>query len=122
MSQGMPLFDRRAPAERGLAMSALDRFFSLVVPGPREYAQEYGELHALRKLEREMEDTIVNATVKGALHRDPELQAAGIHVATSRNIVQLSGFVESRKIIGKALKIVRGVRGVAGIRNDMRLK
>jgi osmotically-inducible protein OsmY len=103
-------------------MNPLDRIFSLVMPGAREYVRGYGELHALRKLEREMEDTIVNATVKGAIHKDPELQAAGIHVATSRNVVQLSGFVESRRIIGKALQKARGVRGVTAIRNDMRLK
>jgi osmotically-inducible protein OsmY len=105
-----------------MRMNPFDRILSLVIPGARELAPGYGELHALRKLEREMEDTILNATVKRAIHQDPELQAAGIHVATSRNVVQLSGFVESRRVIGRALEKARGVRGVAAVRNDMRLK
>ena len=73
-------------------------------------------------MEREMSDTFTTAAVKAAIARDPELRAAGIHVATSRSVVQLSGFVESRHVIGRALAITRAVCDVGGVRNDMRLK
>jgi osmotically-inducible protein OsmY len=103
-------------------MNPFNRLFSLVLPDPRAYVQERGAQYGLEKMEREIEDTIVNARVKGAIYQDPDLRTAGIHVATSRNVVQLSGFVESRYVIGKALEKIRDVHGVNAIRNDMRLK
>jgi osmotically-inducible protein OsmY len=103
-------------------MNPLDRIFSLVMPDLRPFVRGQGALYGFEKMEREVEDTIVNATVKVAIYQDPELRTAGIHVATSRNVVQLSGFVESRHIIGKALETIRNVRGVNAVKNDMRLK
>lgn len=103
-------------------MNPFNRIFSLVIPGPRADIHGHVALQEFEKMEREIEDTIINSTVKGAIYQDPELRTAGIHVATSRNVVQLSGFVESRHVIGKALEATRNVRGVNAVRNDMRLK
>jgi hyperosmotically inducible protein len=84
--------------------------------------QGRGSLRDFRRMKREMSDTFTTVAVKTAIVRDPELRAAAIHVATWCNVVQLSGFVESRQVVGRALAITRGVRGVSGVRNDMRLK
>jgi len=37
-------------------------------------------------------------------------------------VVQLSGFVNSREDINKAVRVARGVQGVVSVKNDMRLK
>lgn len=67
------------------------------------------------------DDAFVNVEVKNALRRHSESRCAGIHVSTSRGIVQLSGFVASRRVIAVALDTVRRVPGVRSVRNDMRI-
>lgn len=66
------------------------------------------------------DDCFVNAAVKGALLDEPELAHAGIHVSTSRGVVQLSGFVDTRRTMTRATAIARAVQGVKAVRNDMR--
>ena len=66
------------------------------------------------------DDLFVNAAVKGALLHEPVVGHAGIHVSTSRGVVQLSGFVASREIIIRAVAVARAVEGVRAVRNDMR--
>lgn len=66
------------------------------------------------------DDTFVNAAVKSALLRAPDIGHAGIHVSTSRGVVQLSGFVASRNVMVRAVDVARAVAGVRSIRNDMR--
>ena len=100
----------------------LDRFFSMLIPDPRAFFQERMAHDEFEKLEREIDDTFINAAVKVAIYRDPAMRTAGIHVATSRSVVQLSGFVESRDVMLKAIETARLVRGVRTVRNDMRLK
>jgi osmotically-inducible protein OsmY len=102
-------------------MNPVGRIVSLL-PDPRAYFQERMAHQEFEKLEREIDDTFINAAVKVAIYRDPEVRTAGIHVATSRSVVQLSGFVDSRHAMLKALEIARLVHGVKTVRNDMRLK
>jgi len=66
------------------------------------------------------DDCFVNAAVKGALLREPGLVHAGIHVSTSRGVVQLSGFVDNRRVMSRAVSLARAVEGVKAVRNDMR--
>jgi osmotically-inducible protein OsmY len=37
-------------------------------------------------------------------------------------VVQLSGFVDTRDNINRAVEIARSVKGVVSVKNDMRLK
>ena len=67
------------------------------------------------------DDCFVNTAVKNAILRHPALGRAGIHVSTSRGVVQLSGFVVTRAVISDAVEVARGVPGVRSVRNDMRL-
>ncbi len=66
------------------------------------------------------DDSFVNAAVKGAIGREPDLAHAGIHVSTCRGTVQLSGFVASRRVMARAVAVARAVQGVRTVRNDMR--
>jgi len=67
-------------------------------------------------------DARITANVRAALAADPVFRNAGIDVATSAGIVQLSGFVGSAEDVAAAAAVARTVQGVQSIRNDLRLK
>jgi hyperosmotically inducible protein len=68
------------------------------------------------------DDAAVTARVKLALINDPEVKAGEIQVATFRNVVQLSGFAESRALINRAVQVTRSVEGVKEVRNDIQVR
>ena len=103
-------------------MNPFDLLASSLMPGERAFQQRRSAQDALEAMEREIDDTLINAQVKIAIQRDAVLRSAGVQVATSRNVVQLSGFVSSREAIARAIEIARGVRSVRAVRNDMLLK
>ena len=69
-----------------------------------------------------VDDSVVTTKVKAAILNEPSLSSAEINVETFKGVVQLSGFVNSRADITKAVEIARGVKGVNSVKNDMRLK
>jgi osmotically-inducible protein OsmY len=69
-----------------------------------------------------VDDATITAKVKAAVLEDPSLKSAEINVETSKGRVQLSGFVNSRADINRAVKVATGVKGVKSVKNDMILK
>ena len=69
-----------------------------------------------------VDDTVITTKVKAAIFNEPSLKSAEINVETFKGTVQLTGFVNSRADINKAVEVARGVAGVTSVRNDMRLK
>lgn len=69
-----------------------------------------------------IDDSLITAKVKTAVLNEPSLKSAEINVETFKGVVQLSGFVNSTADIAKAAEVARGVKGVASVKNDMRLK
>ena len=69
-----------------------------------------------------IDDTVITTKVKAAIFNEPTLKSAEINVETFKGTVQLSGFVNSRSDINKAVEVARGVKGVTSVKNDMRLK
>ncbi|HEY0841870.1 BON domain-containing protein [Methylotenera sp.] len=69
-----------------------------------------------------LDDTVITTKVKAAVLNEPSLKSAEINVETYKGVVQLSGFVNSAEDIDKAIEVARGVKGVASVKNDMRLK
>jgi len=69
-----------------------------------------------------VDDTVITTKVKAAVLNEPTLKSAEINVETFKGVVQLSGFVNSRSDINRAVEVARGVPGVTSVRNDMRLK
>jgi len=69
-----------------------------------------------------IDDSVITTKVKAALVHDPDVSAAEVNVETFKGVVQLSGFVNSRADMTKAVEIARGVKGVKSVKNDMRLK
>jgi len=50
------------------------------------------------------------------------LKSSEINLETFNSVVQLSGFVNSQIDINRAVEVARRVKGVTGVRNDMRVK
>ena len=69
-----------------------------------------------------VDDSYLTTKVKAAILRQPVLKSSEINVETYKGVVQLSGFVNSRSDINRAVEVTRTVRGVKSVRNDMRLK
>lgn len=69
-----------------------------------------------------IDDSYLTTKVKAAILRDPTLKSSEINVETYKGAVQLSGFVNSRSDINRAVEVTRTVRGVKAVRNDMQVK
>jgi hyperosmotically inducible protein len=69
-----------------------------------------------------VDDSVITTKVKALLAEDDFLKSFQISVATYKGIVQLSGFVDSRKAVNKAGEIARSVQGVKSVRNDLIVK
>ena len=69
-----------------------------------------------------IDDTVITTKVKSAILNDASLKVAEINVETFKGVVQLSGFVNSREDINRAVVVARGISGVTSVKNDMRLK
>jgi osmotically-inducible protein OsmY len=69
-----------------------------------------------------VDDVVLTSKAKSAIFSEPTLKSAEINVETFKGVVQLSGFVSSQANINKAIEVVRPIRGVVSVKNDMRLK
>lgn len=69
-----------------------------------------------------IDDSTITAKVKAAIFNEPGLESADINVETNQGNVQLSGFVESRDDITRAVEVAQRIEGVRAVKNDMRLK
>ncbi|MCF7964088.1 MAG: BON domain-containing protein [Methylobacter tundripaludum] len=69
-----------------------------------------------------VDDSVITTKVKAMLFDEPNLRSGEINVETFKGVVQLSGFVNSKADINKAVEIARNVKGVESVKNDMRLK
>ncbi|MGA8259596.1 MAG: BON domain-containing protein [Arenicellales bacterium] len=69
-----------------------------------------------------LDDSVITAKVKTAIFNEPSLKSPEINVETFKGVVQLSGFVNSRSDINKAVRVASTVAGVKSVRNDMHVK
>jgi hyperosmotically inducible protein len=60
--------------------------------------------------------------VKTAIARDDTLSVFAINVETYKDVVQLSGFVNTQTEKARAASVARGVEGVATVRNNLVVK
>jgi osmotically-inducible protein OsmY len=68
------------------------------------------------------DDSVITPKVRAAIVDEPTLKSAEMNVETFKGVVQLGGFVSSQANISKAVEVTRSVKGVTGVKNDMRLK
>jgi osmotically-inducible protein OsmY len=69
-----------------------------------------------------IDDSVITTKVKTAIFNEPSLKVNQITVETYKNVVQLSGFVDSSASMSKAVAVARSVEGVSSVKNDMRLR
>lgn len=69
-----------------------------------------------------VDDSVITTKVKAAILNDSELKVLQINVETFKGVVQLSGFVDSRAMMSRAVEVTRGVSGVKSVKNDMRVR
>jgi hyperosmotically inducible periplasmic protein len=88
---------------------------ALVVPGctsspTRESTGEY------------IDDATITSRVKAAVLGEPSLSTLQIGVETYKDVVQLSGFVDSAQAKNRAGALALGVPGVKSVRNNLLVK
>jgi osmotically-inducible protein OsmY len=69
-----------------------------------------------------VDDSVITTKVKSLLAADDFLKSFQISVETFQGTVQLSGFVNSQKAVDKAVEIVRSVKGVKSLKNNLIVK
>ena len=69
-----------------------------------------------------VDDSVITTKVKTKLAADDFLKSFQIGVETYKGVVQLSGFVNSRAAVDKAVEIARTVKGVTSVKNDLIVK
>jgi osmotically-inducible protein OsmY len=69
-----------------------------------------------------VDNTVITTRVKSAFLAEPALKSFQIGVKTFKDVVQLSGFVDSAQSAALAGRIASGVPGVTSVRNDLIVK
>ena len=69
-----------------------------------------------------VDDSVITTKVKSLLAEDDFLKSFKISVETYQGTVQMCGFVNSQKAVNKAGEIVRSVKGVKSIKNNLIVK
>jgi len=69
-----------------------------------------------------VDDSVITAKVKSLLAADDFLKSFQISVETYQGTVQLSGFVNSQQAVDKAGEIVKSVKGIKSLKNNLIVK
>jgi osmotically-inducible protein OsmY len=69
-----------------------------------------------------VDDSVITTKVKSLLAEDDFLKSFQISVETYQGTVQLSGFVNSQKTVDKAGEVVKRVKGIKSIKNNLIVK
>ena len=69
-----------------------------------------------------VDDATITAKVKAAILGEPGLKSLQIGVETYKDVVQLSGFVNSLQAKTRAGEVAANVAGVKSVRNDLVVK
>jgi osmotically-inducible protein OsmY len=69
-----------------------------------------------------VDNTVITTKVKAAIFEEPSLKSLQINVKTYKDVVQLSGFVDSAQSARLAGRVAAAVHGVSAVRNDLIVK
>ena len=69
-----------------------------------------------------VDDAAITTKVKTAILQDPALKVLQISVKTYKNVVQLSGFVDTAQMKARAGTVASQVSGVTSVQNDLIVK
>lgn len=66
-----------------------------------------------------VDDSAITTKVKSALLAEKDVNSFDIKVQTFDGVVQLSGFVDSKWQIDKAVEVASSIKGVQSVKNDL---
>ncbi len=69
-----------------------------------------------------VDNSAITGKVKAAILQDPALKVMQIDVTTYKNVVQLSGFVNTPQVKAHAGTVASRVKGVASVQNNLIVK
>jgi len=69
-----------------------------------------------------VDNAAITAKVKTAILQDPALKVMQIHVTTYKDVVQLSGFVDTAQMKARAGTVASQVADVSSVKNDLVVK
>lgn len=69
-----------------------------------------------------VDDSVITTKVKAELLRVQATKSLKISVKTLDGVVNLTGSVESSEQMDSALRVVRGVKGVVDVKNNLQLR
>lgn len=69
-----------------------------------------------------IDDSVITATVKAAILNDPLLNASHIDATTVKGVVKLSGTVDSKQSIDRAMEVVSSQKNVKTVETDLIVK
>ncbi|MDA3831887.1 MAG: BON domain-containing protein [Spirochaetales bacterium] len=69
-----------------------------------------------------IDDSVITTKVKSLIAADDFLKSFQISAETCQGAVQLSGFVDSQQAVDKAGEIVKSVKGVKSVKNNLIVK
>ena len=69
-----------------------------------------------------IDNTVITSKVKTAILQDSELKVMQINVVTYKDVVQLSGFVDTTEMKLRAGRVASKVPGVMSVKNDLVVK
>jgi osmotically-inducible protein OsmY len=81
----------------------------------------YAADRQLKEESKQFSDGAVTARIKAELAKSHELDASGIQVRSARGRVTLTGVAQSQDAADRAAALVRGVKGVVTVQNDIKV-
>jgi len=69
-----------------------------------------------------LDDSVITTKVKAAILNEPGLKSVDISVKTVKGVVELSGVVDSRSEISKAVEVAHRVEGVQSVKDELKTK
>lgn len=78
--------------------------------------------NSMNKVGNFMDDSSITAKVKAALVDADDIKSTDISVETEKNVVTLSGFVESQAQAEKAVSVAKGVEGVKSVSDKLHVR
>ncbi len=92
------------------------------VAGVRNIDNKVSLKGAATTVGNKVDDGIVTAKVKAALLADANVKSSDFAVITRKGEVQLSGFVDNRSQIDRAIEVAHGIEGARSVSNEMSIK
>lgn len=109
---------QEGPAEK--AGQEVDQAVEKAGKTMEETGQAIGE--KAERIGEYMDDSAITAKVKAEILADPLLKSADISVTTTDGVVKLSGVVDSRQSIDRALEIARSIKNLKSVESELTVK